>query len=145
MQTKNILIIIVSLFVLIGGGYLFAQSSSNSQNTSVGVGENNENMNQNVNTTDKESVKTFEIEGKPFEFSQKEIKVKKGERVKIIFKNTEGFHDLVIDEFNAKTKQIKTGETDTIEFVADKQGTFEFHCSVPGHKEKGMEGMLIVE
>jgi nitrosocyanin len=91
------------------------------------------------------AVKEFAVEGGMFYFTPKEIKVKKGDTVKITFTNKEGFHDWVLDEFNAKTKQIKAGETDTISFVADKAGTFEYYCSVGNHRAQGMKGNLIVE
>lgn len=75
------------------------------------------------------------------------IRVKKGELVKINFKNTEGTHDLVIDEFNVNTEDIKANNTVTVQFVADKTGTFEYYCSVGNgyHRQQGMVGTLIVE
>lgn len=91
------------------------------------------------------NVKTFTIVGKSFSFSPAEIKVKKGDTVKIIFQNSGGTHDWVIDEFNARTPQIKSGETATVEFVADKVGQFEYYCSVGNHRAMGMKGKLIVE
>lgn len=96
-------------------------------------------------STTSQNVKSFMVEGKPFEFNPKEIKVKKGDTVKITFKNNEEFHNLTIDGYNVGTKQINAGESDTIQFVADKAGTFEFFCNVDGHKDKGMVGNLIVE
>jgi nitrite reductase (NO-forming) len=71
--------------------------------------------------------------------------VKLGETVRINLTNEQGFHDWVIDEFNARTKQINAGQTDTVEFVADKVGTFEYYCSVGNHRQMGMIGKLIVE
>jgi uncharacterized cupredoxin-like copper-binding protein len=32
----------------------------------------------------------------------------------------------------------------SVSFVPTKPGTFEFFCAVPGHKEAGMVGTLIV-
>jgi cytochrome c oxidase subunit 2 len=78
-------------------------------------------------------------------FDLKEIKVKKGEPVTITLMNKEGFHDFVIDEFNAKTKQLKAGESETITFTPNKVGTFEYYCSVGQHRQMGMKGNLIVE
>jgi len=92
-----------------------------------------------------ENLKTFEISAKPFEFSVKEIRVKKGDKVKINLTVTQGMHDWVMDEFNAKTKVVQTGQSDSVEFVADKTGTFEYYCSVPTHRQQGMVGKLIVE
>lgn len=90
-------------------------------------------------------VKEVVVEGSAFKFMPAEIKVKKGQTVKIVFKNTGGMHDFVVDEFKAKTKIIKANETDTIQFVADKAGTFEYYCSVGNHRAMGMKGNLIVE
>lgn len=91
------------------------------------------------------AIKEFEVDGSNFEFSVKEIKVKKGDTVRIVFSVADGFHDWVIDEFEAKTAQLKTGESETIEFVADETGTFEYYCSVGEHRAMGMVGKLIVE
>lgn len=91
------------------------------------------------------AVKVFNISAKPFEFSMKEIKVKKGDTVRILFANTEGTHDWVIDQFKARTPVIQAGKTATVEFVADKSGTFEYYCSVANHRQMGMKGNLVVE
>lgn len=91
------------------------------------------------------SIKSFTIKGLDFSFNVKEIKVKMGDTVKLTFQNTEGFHDWRVDEFNAFTKQIGIGKEDTITFIADKVGTFEYYCSVGQHRAMGMVGKLIVE
>lgn len=89
--------------------------------------------------------KTFEVKGLNFSYDVKEIKVKLNDKVKINFTNTEGFHDFIIDELGVKTKQIKTGEMESVEFVANKVGTFEYYCSVGQHRANGMWGKIIVE
>lgn len=89
--------------------------------------------------------KTFQISAKNFAFSVPEIRIKVGEKVKIVLTGTEGFHDLTLDEFNAKTKQISAGQTAEVEFVADKEGIFEYYCSVGNHRQQGMVGNIIVE
>ena len=90
-------------------------------------------------------VKEFKITAKQFSFEPETIEVNKGDKVVIIFKNSQGFHDLVIDEYKVATKQIRTGEQETISFIADKAGTFEYYCSVGTHRAMGMLGTLIVE
>ena len=94
---------------------------------------------------DGSQVTSFNIEGGSFYFKPNLIKAKLGDTVKITFTNVEGTHDLIIDEFNAKTKRIQPGETDTIQFVVNKKGNFEFYCSVGNHRAQGMVGTLIVE
>ncbi len=90
------------------------------------------------------NVKEFTVTGSPFKFEPANMTVNKGDTVKITFKNEEGFHDLVIDEFDARTKQIAAGQEETIEFVADQAGSFEYYCSVGNHRAMGMKGTLTV-
>ena len=71
--------------------------------------------------------------------------VKKGDRVRITFKNSGGTHDFIIDEFNVATKRLNGGEQDAVEFTADKTGSFEYYCSVGSHRAMGMKGTLVVE
>lgn len=149
-------VIAAAVVLVVGGvGYYLLTQSSNQQapvqtetapTETPSVMEKDESVQQK--STDgamMEKVKTFNISGKNFEFSEKEIRVKKGDTVKIVFTSSNGFHDWTVDEFNAKTKQINTGETSEIEFVADKAGTFEYYCSVGNHRKMGMVGNLIVE
>ncbi len=91
------------------------------------------------------SAVTFDVNGGNFYFVPTVMKVKKGDTVTINFKNDGGFHDFIIDEFNAKTDRIKDGAIATVTFVADKAGSFEYYCSVGSHRANGMKGMLIVE
>jgi len=89
--------------------------------------------------------KEFIINGSNFAFDVKDMRVKKGDTVTIHFMSADGFHDLVIDAFNARTEKIKTGGMAMVTFVADKVGTFEYYCSVGSHRMNGMVGKLIVE
>lgn len=88
---------------------------------------------------------TFAVNGVNFAFDVKEIKVKKGQTVTINFKSDMGFHDLVIDELNVRTPQLKAPGTASVTFTPDKTGTFEYYCSVGQHRVNGMVGKLIVE
>jgi len=90
------------------------------------------------------AVKEFNVNGKNFSFDPSQITVKKGDKVKITFKDEDGFHNLVISGYNVETKKINTGQEQTVEFIADKTGQFEYYCSVTGHREKGMKGTLTV-
>lgn len=92
------------------------------------------------------NVKSFIVVGSNFSFSLKTIEVNQGDTVKITFQNADGFHDWKLDEFTgATTKQLKAGESETIEFVADKAGAFEYYCSVGNHRAMGMKGTLTVK
>lgn len=89
---------------------------------------------------------TFEIGGVNFAFDVTEMRVNEGDTVKVIFESTEGFHDWVVDEFDAATAQVKPEDGVTeVTFVADAAGEYEYYCSVGQHREQGMIGTLIVE
>ena len=54
-------------------------------------------------------------------------------------------HDLAIDEFGVKTPQLQNAdETATVIFHVEQEGEFFYYCSVPGHRQAGMEGILRV-
>ena len=92
------------------------------------------------------TVKSFTINASNFKFDPKEIKVKQGDTVKITLKSSGMPHDWNVDEITgAKTRILQSGEEQTIEFKADKKGTFEYYCSVGQHRANGMVGKLIVE
>lgn len=88
--------------------------------------------------------KTFTITAASFSFTPAEIQVKRGDTVVIKLENTDGFHDWVLDEFNVRTPRINAGESATVQFTADKTGTFEYYCSVGTHRQMGMKGNLVV-
>lgn len=49
-------------------------------------------------------------------------------------------HNLVIDEIDLEI-YVNVGETVT-ETVVLAPGTYEFYCSIPGHREAGMVGVI---
>lgn len=91
------------------------------------------------------STKEFTVTGQSFSFTPSTMTVNQGDHVKITFKSVGGTHDFKIDEFNVATNRIGTGGEATVEFTADKKGTFEYYCSVGNHRAMGMKGTLIVQ
>ncbi|MDE2090008.1 MAG: multicopper oxidase domain-containing protein, partial [Gammaproteobacteria bacterium] len=75
-----------------------------------------------------------------------DLRVKPGDVVQITLINGEGAeHDIAIPEFKAYSNHIVgKNASSTIVFKADKQGTFAYFCTLPGHRAAGMEGKLIV-
>lgn len=90
-------------------------------------------------------VQAFNINGWNFDYSIKEIRVKKGDNVTINLTSIDGSHDWVVDEFGAQVERVQTGETASVTFVADSVGTYEYYCSVGNHRAMGMVGTLVVE
>ena len=87
---------------------------------------------------------TFDITGVDFAFDLTEITVNEGDVVTINFESSLGFHDWVIDEFSASTKQVRPGTPTSVTFVAGSAGTYEYYCSVGNHRDMGMVGALTV-
>lgn len=129
------IIVIVTLLLIIGVGLYYNNKTAKSE-----VMEKTTSEEAMV-----ESTKKFTIMSANFSFSPNLIKVKKGDKVMITLSNKEGFHDLKIDEFAVTTQKLKDVATETVEFVADKKGSFEYYCSVGTHRVQGMVGKLIVE
>lgn len=92
-----------------------------------------------------QETKSFVVEAKNFSFSPATITVKKGDTVSLTLKNMGGTHNLKIDEYEVTTQKINDGQEDTVVFVADKTGSFEYYCSVGNHRSLGVKGTLIVE
>jgi plastocyanin len=88
---------------------------------------------------------TFHVKGGSFFYVPNMIKVKKGDKVKIVFENVGGMHNINIDEFNVKSETVQTDKETTVEFTADKTGSFEYYCSVGQHRAMGQKGTLVVE
>jgi len=85
------------------------------------------------------------VTAKKYEFTPNPIHVKKGEHVKLLITAVDHDHGFKLPAFDIE-QPLKKGETTTIEFTADKAGTFRFACShVCGFGHHGMKGELVVE
>jgi nitrite reductase (NO-forming) len=67
-----------------------------------------------------------------------------GDRVIITVVNGDPVeHDFLLADFNVTTGSLLTaGEEKTVEFIADKAGSFKYICTIPGHEQIGMWGMF---
>lgn len=73
------------------------------------------------------------------------LKVKQGDTVEIHLTSGEGAqHDFVSDALKVRSAMFSAGKTVVLKFRADKAGTFTYYCSVPGHRQIGMEGRIEV-
>ncbi len=91
------------------------------------------------------AVHEIQMTAKKYEYSPNPIRVKKGERVRLIITATDRDHGFKLEAFNIE-QRLKKGVPTTVEFTADKAGTFPFKCSVHcGFGHGGMKGTLIVE
>jgi nitrite reductase (NO-forming) len=74
------------------------------------------------------------------------LNVPEGAVVQINLVNGDGAtHDLTVADFNTKSNQVNgKGASTSIVFRANKKGTFDYICSLPGHVQAGMIGRIVV-
>ena len=92
---------------------------------------------------------TIKIEASPsgLAYEEQELTAKAGEDP-IDFTNPASIaHNVTIEDSSGKTigetETLSKGSTSTT--VNLEPGTYTYYCSVPGHREAGMEGALVVE
>ena len=111
---------------------------------------------------------SFGVTAKEFAFAPAQLTVASGQPVELNLQNTGAVeHDWSVREIDLAGKPIATETTSgghasdmhgapklhvaasaggqgKLTFTPSKAGTYEFYCSVAGHKEAGMTGMLTV-
>lgn len=155
-------ILAIAVVAVLGGIFIFGGNGAQDQqqeasmtgeedsnlpkhdSTEETLSEGNESSDEPLLMPGEGELKEFEVDGTNFKFSLLKIEVNKGDVVRIVFTSQEGFHDWKIDEFGVATNQIQAGQQETIEFVADQAGQFEYYCSVGNHRALGMVGTLVV-
>jgi cytochrome c oxidase subunit II len=92
-----------------------------------------------------EGVREIAMTAKKYEFSPSEIKVHTGEKIKLVITALDHKHGFKLEAFDIE-RELPKGEAVTIEFTADRAGTFPFKCSkFCGFGHGKMKGELIVE
>ena len=80
-----------------------------------------------------------------FAFDPSEVEVAAGSAVNFTVANKGTVeHDLTIDALSF-TLYAGVGESPSLATGVLAAGTYDFHCSIPGHKEAGMTGTLVVK
>jgi uncharacterized cupredoxin-like copper-binding protein len=93
------------------------------------------------------------------------IKARKGEQVRFILRNSGAIkHEFVLasvkenhehaemmkknsdmTHHDPNAKSVEPGKTAEMIWRFNKSGTFEFACLIPGHREAGMHGVVVVK
>ncbi len=146
---KKILVLAVLAFAAFA---LVACGSSNSESSSTAGGESQaaQSTAEEEKTAGGGSLQVINFEADPggaLAYTADHVTAKAG-KTKINFNNPQGLtHDVVIENSSgkeiARDELVQDGSSTT---TADlKPGTYHYYCSVPGHREAGMEGTLVVE
>ena len=117
---------------------------------------------------------TITIEAAGMHYQPASLEITAGHPVHLVFKNSDSVdHDFSVMEFPlangtpveagspvpghdmsgmagmgaapALHMAAAMGTTSMLEFTASQPGTYQFFCTVPGHKEAGMVGTLVVK
>jgi uncharacterized cupredoxin-like copper-binding protein len=153
---KPIITFILVASYLIGGQYLQSESGD------LITMDSPSNHNQHGSKINKGKSPIIDIEASDMTYFPSSLDVEKGKPVTLVFRNKDQIiHDI---EVNSKSFEIVNNTTDhqhdnptsslhlhakpnsneTLTFIPMEEGTYEFYCTVPGHKESGMVGKLVV-
>ena len=143
---KKLFFLVLVLALAIGacakqqaGSDLVGQGSDVSQQMPAG-GSNAEEM-----IVSQDDFKEFRIQAKQFLFDPGIIEVNKWDKVRLIVTSIDVPHGFSIKEYGIN-ERLDVGKPVTIEFVADKEGTFTAFCSVAcGAGHSNMKGQIIVK
>ena len=98
-----------------------------------------------VRSTPTEGGKQFRLTARKYQFSPTTIRVKQGDRVKLIITAIDAEHGFKLEAFHIG-RALPKGEPVMIEFTADRTGSFPFECShFCGLGHRKMKGQLTVE
>ncbi len=99
-----------------------------------------------VGTVDPDALK-IELEASEFTYDLATIEIEAGQPVTIVLHN-DGFleHDITIEGFeNLGGAHTQPGEEAAFTVAIDQPGEYRYYCTIPGHLEAGMEGLLTVK
>lgn len=74
------------------------------------------------------------------------LTVHQGELVQINLINGEGAeHDMFVDQYGARSSRVVgKNASSTFSFLANRPGDFAYFCTIAGHRQAGMEGLIQV-
>ena len=76
-------------------------------------------------------------------FDPSTVTVKAGEKIKLNL-SSDVSHTYTIDKLGINFA-LEGGETKSFDLAVAEKGTYDVYCAIPGHKEVGMVGKLVVE
>ncbi len=138
MKNLTIVMLIVILIVIAGGFlYINMNKSGNISGQTINTIKPSEKTNTPVNNANT-NVREINLDAKRFEYTPSTITIKKGEKVRIIVNNLDTTHGIKIPD-------LGISGIDSVEFTADKTGTFDFYCNdYCGQGHPDMQGRLVV-
>ncbi len=75
------------------------------------------------------------------------LRAKPGQTVQVTLINGDNVtHDILVEGFDGAHSNVvdRMGGTEVIAFRAGEEGVFDYWCTIPGHRQAGMEGQFVV-
>jgi plastocyanin len=126
--------------IAIGGGHIFAQEGTPGAESSPGASPSASPAASPAADGAAPVVHTVDLAFEPKEFT-----IKANTDVEVMIENHGQLqHDFYIDDLGIQSDLIDAGKSTTVTINA-APGTYEYYCSVTGHKQAGMVGKLTVQ
>lgn len=86
---------------------------------------------------------TVTVDAANFEFAPDTIRIDAREEIALALHSKDGPHDFAVDGLGL-VADVGGGETDVQRLRIDTPGRYTFFCTLPGHRDGGMEGTIVV-
>jgi uncharacterized cupredoxin-like copper-binding protein len=147
-KSAALLALVLAALALAACGSSSSDSTSAPETTAESTGANAGGAGAGEGSGGGSVVEIEAVDGAGLEYTSDQATTKAGQ-VSIDFNNPQGLsHDVAIEsadgEMIGKTDLVADGSTTAT--IGDLEpGEYTFYCTVPGHREAGMEGTLTVE
>ena len=147
-----LLVLVLASVALVACGSSSSSSSSSSSTSTAGTSESSNAAPGTAKATGgAKGGQTLKVEADPngqLAYVPSKLTAKPG-NVTIDFTNPQGLsHDIAVESSSGKTlgksELVQEGST-TLSLSNLKAGIYHYYCTVPGHREAGMEGTLTVK
>lgn len=159
------LVVFVSIIIFFVSGELFFKSAAMPYEESPKEQSGHQSQPNHKSSIQPEKIHTINIIASDMRYQPSTITVEKDTTARIVLQNDDQVeHDIEIRGITANVPDSPGGHdhhssqsndsihlhtqansSNQLEFSPAKNGIYEFFCTIPGHKEKGMIGMLIVK
>lgn len=94
-----------------------------------------------------ESIQSLSLAVTEFQFEPVALTAKAGRRVRLSVTNAGRLeHEVVIRTPDGDLRIVlDAGKSGALEFVVERRGRYEMFCPLPGHRESGERGELVLE
>jgi plastocyanin len=150
-KVAALLVLVFASMALVACGSSSSSSSSSTSTSTASASEGSAAATGGGNAASAKGAQTLKVEANPngqLNYVPSKLSAKPG-NVTIDFTNPQGLsHDISVESSGGKMlgkSELIEERSTTLSLSNLKPGTYHYFCSVPGHREAGMEGTLTVK